>query len=125
LANINLNERQKAFLPTEGIAQNTLLLDKVISSARKNKKTLSIIEIDLSNHSIHRALGRHTFHTCMINYIMDSYTGAVTDITCEPTAIHGINLYRGVKQDNLLSPILFNLVLDELFSAASVGRRYC
>jgi len=122
VSKLNLNERQKAFLPTDSCSSN----------ARKNKKTLFIIGIDrnkafdsVSHYSNRRARIRHALHPRMIEYIMDSYTGAVTNIPCGPTKIHGINLYREVKQGDPLSSILFNLVLDELLSSVTLDRGNC
>ena len=117
----NLNERQKAFVPVDGCAQNTLLLDTVINRYRKQHRSLAVVGIDLAKafdsvsiHSIDRALKRFGFEDQLSAYIINAYSGATTTIRCGPVTIPGVKLLRGVKQGDPLSPLLFNLVMDEL-----------
>lgn len=42
---------------------------------------------------------------------MDGFNGTTTTIT-----FAGVSVMRGVKQDDSISPILFNMVLDELIT---------
>ena len=117
---IHLNPRQKAFVPVDGCAQNTLLLDTLIADARRKHKQLSIVGIDLSKafdmvsiNSIRRAMLRHNLDEELIEYIIEAYTGSTTDICCGPNKVTGVNLWRGVKQGDPLSPVLFNMIMDE------------
>ena len=120
-AAVKLNPRQKAFVPVDGCAQNTLILDTLICDARRKHSNLHVLDIDLSKafdsisiNSIKRALRRFSVEEPIINYIIDSYTGATTNIRCGPNSLNNIRIRRGVKQEDPLSPILFNLILDEL-----------
>lgn len=121
---INLNLRQKSFIPVEGCAENILLLDTMIQRARKQHKNLNIVGIDLSKafdtvpvHSIRRALLRHNVDQKVIDYIIDTYSDATTNVSCGPNVVKNVKISRGVKQGDPLSPILFNLVLDELLDS--------
>ena len=118
---IHLSPRQKAFIPADGCAQNTLLLDALISDARSSHRQLSIVGIDLTKafdmvsiNSIRRALMRFAVDAPLIEYIIDAYSNATTTIQCGPTKVEHVRLARGVKQGDPLSPILFNMVIDEL-----------
>ena len=120
-SSIKLNERQKAFVPLDGCAQNTFLLDHLIRSYRKDKKDLFIIGIDLSKafdsvsrHSIRRGLSRFAVEDELIEYLIDSFNSSTTEICCGESKIEDIRLNRGVKQGDPVSPVLFNIVIDEL-----------
>ena len=117
----HLNQDKKAFIPVDGCGENTLLLDHVIRQARKYRHTLSIVGIDLakafnsiSHNSITCALGRHSVDEPMVQYILQSYSNCTTTILCGPANIPNVKLLQGVKQGDPLSPIIFNLILDEL-----------
>ena len=116
-----LIQDKKAFIPADGCGENTLLLDHVIRQARKYRHTLSIVGIDLakafnsvSHNSITCALGRHSVDEPMVQYILQSYSNCTTTILCGPANIPNVKLLQGVKQGDPLSPIIFNLILDEL-----------
>ena len=116
-----LSPQQKAFIPADGCGENILLLDHVIRQARKHRRTLSVLGIDLakafdsvSHNSIACALRRHSINEPMIQYILQFYSNCTTTILCGPTNLPNVKLLQGVKQCDPLSPTLFNLILDEL-----------
>ena len=121
LKSISLNMRQKAFVPVDGCTENVSIVDNLIFNARREHKNLSLVGIDLakafdsvSHHSIIRALERFNISEEIINYILSSYENCTTSINCGRTVISGIEMSRGVKQGDPLSPILFNMIIDEL-----------
>ena len=117
----NLNKRQRAFVPVDGCFENVYLLDHMIAQSRKLRRKLFLVGIDLSkafdsvsHHTIRRALQRHNVDVKTVSYIMNSYEGCETIIACGKNSVPGVKMTRGVKQGDPFSPILFNLVIDEL-----------
>ena len=110
---------QRAFRPTDGCAENIMLLDALLENARQQQNPLQLAFLDLRkafdsvhHSSIRRAAIRMGTPPPMVAYITSCYVEAVT-------TIHGVEVHQntGVKQGDPLSPILFNAVLDEAFSA--------
>jgi hypothetical protein len=119
----NLSERQKAFRPVDGCGENTAILSAVIAQARKTKSQLHVVFLDLAkafdtipHTSIVRALKRKALPGHFIDVVENLYTEATTSISVGGKNTSSMPLTSGVKQGCPLSPILFNLVLDELIT---------
>ena len=116
-----LNANQRAFIPADGCFENVKSLDTVIKKAKREKRMLNIIGIDISkafdsvsHHSIMRSLQRIGAEPGLINYIRANLSNVRTNIICRHVVIQDIAITRGVKQGDPLSPIIFNIFLDEL-----------
>ncbi|KAK8734334.1 hypothetical protein OTU49_006130 [Cherax quadricarinatus] len=114
---VPLHMAQTAFLPTDGLAQNVMLLDAIISESKERIKPLYAIFLDVKkaydsvNHSsVRRALQIHNVPPLVISYIMSTYKDASTEVMGKEG-----NVCRGVKHP--LSCILFNIVMNEALLA--------
>lgn len=117
----SLNRHQRGFVRNDGTLANTLLLDAYIKSRTSAGKSLNIIQTDItrafdtvSHHSVKRALIRLGVSSVFVDYIMASLSNSSTIVRLNGMATRNIHINRGVKQGDPLSPLLFNMVLDEL-----------
>ena len=119
-----INPLQRGFRQIDGILANTASLQGIIKDRREKREPYSILSLDLakafdsvSHKSIERALKR--FHTppWIANFIVEGYRESRTNIFLKDKASKDIIFRRGVKQGDPLSPIIFNLVLDELIES--------
>lgn len=51
-------------------------------------------------------------------YILDSYSGCSTSIAVGQNKTRPLIIERGVKQGDPLSPVLFNMIIDDVINAA-------
>ena len=120
---VTINERQKAFVPVDGCFENVRILQRAIKRSRKARHNLSVVFLDLAkafdtvrHDSIARALRRFAVPNEVIQAILNTYEGAATTISNSTESTRPIGILNGVKQGDPLSPLLFNLVMDELIT---------
>lgn len=122
LGTIELDPRQKAFLPVDGCAENVFLLDLLLRQYRKSFKPLFIASLDIakafdsvSHQALQDTLLVMGVPEQMIRYIMYTYERSFTRLACDGWQSHRIHPTCGVKQGDPLSPIIFNMIIDRLF----------
>ena len=120
---IHLNPSQRGFTRLDGLARNVFLLDGIIKHARFNNKELCVVALDVakafpsvSHHSLFRACKRFNCSAEFRNYITELYKDNETILHCGDSISGRIPVRRGVRQGDPMSSILFNMVLDELFT---------
>ena len=121
--NVTLNPRQKAFLRRDGIAENIFLLKNIISSHTNHCRQLMVCFLDVSkafdsvsHDSIIASARRAGIPEVELNYINNLYKDSTTRFKLDGGNSEKINIRRGVKQGDPLSPMLFNTVIDYVLS---------
>ena len=132
-AYVDINPRQKAFVPVDGCFENVNILKYAIKQQRKKRREINIVFLDLAkafdtvtHKTIIKALRRQHVPEEVVSVVMDLYSDATTMFKTKDGSTARINLLAGVKQGCPLSPLLFNIVMNELIEeiqAANLGMR--
>ncbi|MDD9339937.1 MAG: reverse transcriptase family protein, partial [Providencia heimbachae] len=116
---IPINIRQKGFTNENGCFANTFLLNGAIKLMKKRTGG-TITQLDVSKAfdtiphlAIYKALLYKGVPQFVASYIQSMYQDIYTTISIGNHSF-SINIKRGVKQGDPLSPLLFNVVMDSL-----------
>lgn len=119
---IRISTVQRAFMPCDGTFENLTILEAVIKDARLRFRELRMCSIDLkkafdmvSHDAIKSALCSRGFPSHFVSYIMSTYRDCTTVIKHESVE-KVVSPSRGVRQGDPLSPLMFNLVIDDLIA---------
>ncbi len=132
LAGKKLSSCQKGFLPMEGCAEHCFLMESLLCDAKRRKKDLRIMWLDLKNafgsvshELLWLMMQRLGVPTPFIHICQEIYAGSSQQIRCAAGFTRDLPLRVGIKQGCPLSPLLFNIALEALLPALDkVGLGY-
>ncbi|KAG8175855.1 hypothetical protein JTE90_013405 [Oedothorax gibbosus] len=116
-----LDSKQCGFRPRDGIAFCISQLDQVLSDTRNEKRGLCLVSLDLckafdsvSHQAIFHTLESLGLDKRFISYLRYVYGNGRTRLTYGGNESAPILPGRGVRQGDPLSPLIFNVVFDNV-----------
>ena len=114
-----LSDSQGGFRPLRNCANKFTQIYLAIQNAKLHKKEIHLLLIDIAKafdsipfETILDNLQLLKFSSKTINLIKILFTNVKTNIQIQQTLSEQVILYRGVKQGDPLSPLLFNIYLE-------------
>lgn len=118
------DNRQRGFIAADGCAENISILSALIFDARSNRRQVHVVTLDVkkafdtvSHRGVCRVLAGCGLPTGMVEYIRSLYESATLRIEVDRAFSDEIHPGRGVRQGDPLSPLIFNLVMNDVLAA--------
>ncbi|KAJ8865483.1 hypothetical protein PR048_033773 [Dryococelus australis] len=120
---IKIKPEQRAFLEKDGLAENISLLAEVLHASTSRGKPLYAAVLDVrkafdtvSHAPLMEVLRARGLPHNILRHIWQLYMVGKTTIQLPGKICPGVPMKQGVRQGDPLSPILFNIVMDEALS---------
>ena len=126
-----INTAQKGFLPHEGCFEHTFLLRSCLEDARRRKRKIGVAWLDLKNafglvptDHLLGSMEELGLTGCTLDIVRDISMDSTTRVKIRKAHTDVVQCQRGVKPGCLLSPILFDLAMEQLVSGLETGESF-
>ena len=123
---LKISDVQRAFRPVDGTFENITIIETLIKDSKANMRELRVASLDIrkafdmvGHSSILDTLRHRGYPKLFVQYVENLYRAGTTIIE-SGTSKKTISPTRGVRQGDPLSPLMFNLVIDDVLSALEV-----
>ncbi|KAJ8886434.1 hypothetical protein PR048_012645 [Dryococelus australis] len=117
---IKIKPEQRVFIEKDGLAENITLLTEVLHASTSRGKPLYATVLDIqkafdtvSHAPLMEVLKARRLPHNILRHIWQLYLMSKTTIQLPGKICQGVPVKQGVRQGDPLSPILFNIVMDE------------
>lgn len=129
---ININEEQQGFRRNRSTVDAIFILRQIIEKSIEYNKPAFLCFVDLTQafdrvklRDVINILQENNINKKIIQIVMDLNTNNYTRIMSDGTTTREVPVSTGIRQGDSLSPILFNLILDQIVNKVkTIGKGY-
>lgn len=116
----------------DGCAENVTILSALLMDARQKRRQLHILSLDVqkafdtvAHNGVYKVLYKYGIPARMVSYLQKLYKTATTTFEVDGEYSASVLPGRGVRQGDPLSPLIFNLVMNEVLAMVQDEVGYC
>lgn len=121
---VMLDERQRGFIAADGCCENIAVLDALLWESRQSLREIHVAVLDfakafdtVSHEAVIECARKKGLSPRFISYLAERYNEAEMVFEVNGSRSERYPVRRGVRQGDPLSPVVFNLIMEEVLAA--------